>query len=89
MGEDIYLNIVVTLQESVAGVEKEVAFPRYEPCPDCSTRPFSACFSCGGKAEVYDRTRREKVRCEACSGRGFKNECAACLGASYVVREVR
>jgi molecular chaperone DnaJ len=29
------------------------------------------------------------VRCEACSGRGFKNECIACLGASYILRDVK
>jgi DnaJ-class molecular chaperone len=34
---------------------------------------FSACFSCGGKGEIYDRSIREKVRCENCSGKGFKN----------------
>ena len=31
---------------------------------------------------------REKVRCESCSGKGFKNECLDCLGASYVLKEV-
>jgi DnaJ-class molecular chaperone len=33
LGEDIYLNLSVSLQESVMGIEKELAFSRYEPCP--------------------------------------------------------
>ena len=79
----------MTLQESVRGVEKELAYTRYEPCLACATHSFSACFSCGGKGEMYDRVNREKARCEACSGKGFKNECLSCLGASYVLKEVR
>ena len=89
VGEDIYLNISISLKESVSGVGKEVAYSRYEPCQQCTSKPYSACFSCGGKAEIYDRVNREKVRCEACSGKGFRNDCSGCLGAGYIVKEVK
>lgn len=29
------------------------------------------------------------MRCESCTGKGYKNECLTCLGASYVVKEVK
>lgn len=58
IGEDIYLNLNISLKESVSGVGKEVTYSRYEPCQQCTSKPYSACFSCGGKAEIYDRVNR-------------------------------
>lgn len=87
IGEDIYINLTISLQESILGIEKSYKYIKYEPCSTCAKKQFTSCFSCGGKGEIYDRVNREKVSCEYCSGKGFKNECLECMGASYVLKE--
>ena len=42
----------------MTGASKEVQYTKYEPCSSCMSTNFSACFSCGGKGEIYDRLIR-------------------------------
>lgn len=49
IGEDVYINVEISLGESILGANKEVTYTKYEPCSTCKDKSFVGCFSCGGK----------------------------------------
>ena len=79
-GEDIHINVTISLKESVNGVTKKIQYTRKTYCEECSDRVFQSCFSCGGKGTVFNRMVREKQSCESCDGLGYKNDCSSCNG---------
>jgi molecular chaperone DnaJ len=100
-GDDLAIEVELTLEEAAFGVEKEITFRAYGTCQACegvgSADPSSvkACQACGGSGKV--RTVRRTMLgqfvqtgvCLACSGTGqvVGDPCEECRGAGRVVME--
>ena len=100
-GDDLAVEVELTLEEAAFGVEKEIAFKAQGSCSTCegtgTTDPSSvkACSECGGHGRV--RTIRRTVLgqivqtgpCPRCSGRGqvIESPCQECRGAGRVFAE--
>lgn len=80
-GQDIQLEMSISLEEAGAGVEKEITYQRYENCSRCS----------GSGAEPGSKSET----CSTCRGKGvvnagmgfisFSQTCPACAGAGKVI----
>ncbi len=90
-GQDLALDLEVSLEEAAAGTEKEISLDRAEACPACQgsglqpgTRKTS-CPSCGGRGKV----RHQKgffvmtETCSRCRGEGeiIASPCGDCHGS--------
>ncbi len=81
-GEDLQLQLVISLEQASFGTEKEVSFYRYDNCSRCN----------GSGAEPGS----SKVTCSACKGRGavssglgfisFSQTCPQCGGQGQVIK---
>lgn len=81
-GQDIQLEMSITLEEAGSGVEKEIAYHRNEGCSRCS----------GTGAEPGS----SKITCSTCRGRGavssgmgfisFSQTCPTCRGAGVIIK---
>jgi molecular chaperone DnaJ len=94
-GDDLAVEVELTLEEAAFGAEKEVAFTAQAVCPTCegrgTTDPSSvkACSECGGRGQV--RTIRRTILgqfiqtgvCPRCGGIGqvIEDPCSECRGA--------
>jgi molecular chaperone DnaJ len=94
-GDDLAIDIGLTLEEAAFGVEKEITFNAQGTCPTCegagTTDPSSitTCPECGGRGQV--RTVRRTILgqfiqagvCPRCSGSGkvIEKPCPECRGA--------
>jgi len=93
-GRDLQMQITLSFEEAVFGIEKEVEFQREEKCSHCSgsgaepgTSPVK-CSNCNGQGEV--RQVRETflgqmvqtATCSVCGGRGetIATPCKVCRG---------
>jgi molecular chaperone DnaJ len=90
-GQDLALELEVSLEEAAAGTEKEISLDRAEPCPACSgsgLQPGSrktSCPSCGGRGKI----RHQKgffvmtETCSRCRGEGeiIASPCPDCRGS--------
>ena len=89
-GEDIQLQISITLQEASFGTEKDVSFYRYDNCSRCNgsgAEPGSSkttCPSCKGRGAVSSGLGfiSFSQTCPTCGGEGkiIKNRCRECQG---------
>lgn len=93
-GQDVQIEITLSLEESVRGVEKELQFRRIGTCSDChgtGGKPGSAesrCSSCDGNGQVRKTLNTmlgafsQVVVCETCQGRGktYREKCSHCHG---------
>jgi molecular chaperone DnaJ len=100
-GDDLAIEVELTLEEAAFGVEKELSFRAQATCPSCegagTTEPSSVetCSECHGAGRV--RTVRRTMLgqflqtgpCPTCSGQGLviKSPCKECRGAGRVVAE--
>lgn len=95
-GQDIAVEIEISLQEAYEGAKKPVQVRRAERCDSCEgsgakpgTHP-AACKTCGGAGQV--NTQRGffvmSATCPACRGEGriVQSPCAGCRGAGVVER---
>jgi molecular chaperone DnaJ len=97
-GEDLKIQLTLTFEEAVFGVEKEMTIPRLEVCPRCrgsraepGTSP-TRCPVCKGAGQV--RRVRESIfgqfvtsmPCDRCGGEGVTVEtpCRECKGRGQV-----
>jgi len=93
-GRDLGLEIVLTLEESFLGVEKEIAVERERNCPECDGSGSEAgqdaqvCSKCGGTGNVRLAQGFFSVSttCPACrgSGRLITHPCKKCRGQARV-----
>jgi molecular chaperone DnaJ len=93
-GRDLGVEVVLTLEESFLGVEKEIAVERERNCPECdgsgSERGQGAevCSNCGGTGNVRLAQGFFSVSttCSACrgSGRIIAHPCKKCRGQGRV-----
>lgn len=96
-GEDLSMEIEVTLEEAATGVERTVRFRRHVSCGTCSGSgaekgsKTSKCTTCAGRGQVIRSQGFFQVRqtCPNCSGTGVRIEkpCKACSGEGRVVAE--
>lgn len=100
-GDDLAVEVHLTLEEAAFGVEKEITFSAQGTCPTCegagTTDPSSveSCGECGGLGQV--RTIRRTMLgqfvqtgpCPRCSGMGqvIKSPCEECRGDGRVISE--
>lgn len=89
-GRDLGLAVEITLEESAAGVEKDISLQRAELCPSCGgskaragTRP-AVCPACGGRGQIRRNQGFFSVAstCGRCRGTGevISAPCDECRG---------
>lgn len=102
-GVDLNYTLVLTFEEAVNGVDKEIEITRDETCDVChgsgaepGTHP-QTCSTCGGRGEVR-QTRQtflgsmvQVTTCPACGGKGevITSPCKTCRGQGLVRRLVK
>lgn len=94
-GRDLQMQVVLTFEEAVFGVEKQIEFEREEVCSRCSgsgaepgTTP-TRCPTCGGRGEVGQMRQTilgqmmQTTTCPNCGGRGeiISSPCRTCRGS--------
>jgi molecular chaperone DnaJ len=89
-GRDLGLEIVLTLEESFLGVEKEIAVERERNCQDCDGsgsepgKQANVCSKCGGTGNVRHAQGFFSVSttCSSCRGTGkiIDHPCKKCRG---------
>ncbi len=96
-GNDLRVNLRLTLEEIAAGVEKTIKIRKFKRCPSCSgsgARPGSnpkPCPSCGGSGEVQTQSRSffgtfiSVQPCSSCRGQGtvVSDPCPSCSGSGH------
>ena len=100
-GQDVHLELVISLDEVLTGVNHAVTIRRPGPCPQCAgsgsgpgTTP-RRCPGCGGTGQRAATRRhgpllvREVTTCPECEGRGrvIDQPCPACEASGTTVRE--
>jgi molecular chaperone DnaJ len=100
-GEDLAVEVELTLEEAAFGVDKEVAFRAHGTCAACegagTTDPSSvkSCPDCGGSGQIRTVRRTmlgqmvQTAVCLRCQGRGqvIGSPCKECQGAGRTVTE--
>ena len=100
-GQDVRADLVISLDEVLAGGNHAVTIRRPGPCPRCAgsgSRPGTAprrCPGCGGTGQQAVASRqgpllvRQVITCPECGGRGLliDQPCPACAASGTAVRE--
>ena len=100
-GEDIRVDVSLTLEEAFTGVTREITVGRSENCPTChgsGAKPGTSpktCTVCGGTGQVRRAQQTALGRfmttsvCTACGGTGeiIDSPCADCRGRGTVRRQ--
>jgi molecular chaperone DnaJ len=95
-GADLLMRMQVTLEDVVAGTDREIEIMHTEPCPSCGgsgseTKKMNICPRCGGTGQMRQAAQSvfgQFVRmstCTLCGGRGKipEKECHDCHGSSH------
>jgi len=102
-GRDLQMQVKLTFEEAVFGVEKEIEFQRDETCSRCNgngAEPGTApvkCTTCNGQGEVRQVRQTflgqmvQTATCPACNGRGETNPspCKTCHGGGLERKTVK
>lgn len=94
-GRDISVDIHISFEEAVFGIERKLLITKLSPCGTCDGSgaqkgsTMKHCTTCGGKGKIHDTKRTimgtfSTVRsCGECAGKGKvpEHKCAECLGA--------
>ncbi len=97
-GEDLRLNLQITLEEAVFGVKKEIKISHLEVCTECSGTGaqkgsgLEKCPACGGTGKVQQVMNtplgsfRQITTCPKCGGTGMYNPkpCPKCKGEGRI-----
>lgn len=101
-GRDLQMQVTLTFEEAVFGVEKEIEFQREEICSRCNgsgaepgTSPVK-CATCNGQGEVRQVRQTflgqmvQTATCPACNGRGetISSPCKTCRGGGLERKNV-
>ncbi|MBK3331631.1 DnaJ domain-containing protein [Persephonella atlantica] len=89
-GEDITVNLEISVEEGYYGTEKSIVYKRKVKCNHCQGKGLSSnsrinlCTKCGGKGRV--KKGFLEIPCIKCFGRGFiiKNPCKVCRGRGII-----
>jgi molecular chaperone DnaJ len=102
-GRDLQMQVSLTFEEAVFGVEKEIEFQRDETCSRCNgngaepgTSPIK-CSTCNGQGEVRQVRQTflgqmvQTAVCPACEGRGetISSPCTTCRGGGLERKRVK
>src|ERR1044071_2924114 len=102
-GRDLQMQVSLTFEEAVFGVEKEIEFQREETCSRCNgsgaepgTSP-TRCPTCNGQGEVRQVAQSifgqimQTVTCPNCNGRGeiISSPCKTCHGTGLERKTVK
>jgi molecular chaperone DnaJ len=102
-GDDLQMQIALTFEEAVFGVEKEIEFQREERCSRCNgsgaepgTSPVR-CPTCNGQGEVRQVRQTflgqmvQTSTCPTCNGRGetISSPCKTCRGGGLERKMVK
>jgi len=102
-GRDLQMQITLTFEEAVFGVEKEIEFSREETCSHCGgsgaepgTSPVK-CVTCNGMGEVRQVRQTflgqmmQTTTCPTCNGRGetIASPCKTCHGNGLERKKVK
>jgi molecular chaperone DnaJ len=93
-GDDLRLDLTISFQEAVFGIEKEVQIRHLQTCSTCNGSGAktgsgpTTCSTCGGAGQVRRATRTpfgsftQVTTCPACEGTGevIADPCSACGG---------
>ena len=89
-GADLRYDLEMSLEEALAGVEREITVPRLETCQAChgsgadGPEGMTRCTRCGGQGQVRSRMGPLVVSrtCDTCLGRGemISRPCRQCRG---------
>lgn len=88
------VNITISFEEAITGVDKEIAITNYKTCQTCSgsgaksSRDIKTCPTCSGSGQIF-QTRgffSMSQTCSNCNGEGkvITNPCADCHGLGRV-----
>jgi molecular chaperone DnaJ len=97
-GQDIKIDIVTSLEEAYAGIEREISLRKNVVCVRCTGSkgepgaPIVDCKACGGSGEIRQTHRTvlgsitQVHTCGACGGEGKipEKKCAKCRGAGII-----
>ena len=100
-GEDLAVEVALTLEEAAFGVEKEITFRAHGTCHACEgagtndTSSVKTCAECGGLGMVRTIRRTmlgqfvQTAPCPRCAGQGIviESPCKECSGAGRVFGE--
>jgi molecular chaperone DnaJ len=101
VGQDIEDHIVISFEEAMFGVKKEIPIERYTPCDSCegtgAEDPSSiiTCPECQGSGRIRKMTQSgfgtiiRETGCHVCSGAGkiIEKKCNVCEGRKVVPEE--
>lgn len=102
-GRDMQMQVTLTFEEAVFGVEKEIEFQREETCSRCNgsgaepgTSPVR-CSTCNGQGEVRQVRQTflgqmvQTATCPTCNGRGetISSPCKTCRGGGLERKTIR
>ncbi len=96
-GEDVYMELEISFEESVFGTDKKIKVPYRQKCEACNgtgakdQNSIKTCDSCNGRGVI--RTYRiegftqiiQESTCPKCKGKGFviTEPCPVCKGTGY------
>ena len=94
-GKDLRYTIVISLYESICGVDKEIEYNFKDICDKCKGLGGTnkvKCENCGGSGVIIKSSKQGNVQmvnqttCNVCRGRGFTidNKCEVCEGSGVV-----
>jgi molecular chaperone DnaJ len=97
-GNDLRVNLPLSLEEISGGVEKTIKIRKFKRCPTCSGSGARAgsspkvCPSCGGSGEIQSQSRSifgtfvSVQACPTCGGEGktITDPCGTCNGSGHV-----
>jgi len=102
-GRDLQMSVMLTFEEAVFGVEKEIEFQREETCSRCNgsgaepgTTPIR-CATCNGQGEVRQVRQTflgqmvQTTTCPTCNGRGetIASPCKTCHGSGLERKTIK
>lgn len=102
-GRDLQMTVLLTFEEAVFGVNRDIEFERDETCSRCSgngaepgTTPLK-CSNCNGQGEVRQVRQTflgqmvQTAPCPTCSGRGevISSPCTTCRGGGLERKRVK
>ena len=95
-GDDVLMRMQLSLEEAVAGTDKEIDLLHSEACPTCAgsgseTKKTNVCPRCGGSGQMRQTAQSpfgQFVRmtpCTMCGGRGKipEKQCKSCHGSGH------
>lgn len=100
-GDDLRIDIEISFEDAVFGVNKEIKIDHLETCTSCKgtgSEPGSQpvkCSTCGGSGKVQQTTQTilghftQITTCPDCHGKGVRiqNPCKACKGYGKIEKE--